>query len=35
MPTDEGDQDGHFFFNRPERGRYSAAKARAATVTVA
>ena len=20
MPTDEGDQDGHFFFNHPERG---------------
>ena len=25
MPTDEGDQDGHFFFNNPERGGYSAA----------
>jgi len=25
MPTDEGDQDGHFFFNHPERGGYSAA----------
>jgi len=20
MPTDEGDQDGHFFFNHPEKG---------------
>ena len=25
IPTDEGDQDGHFFFNHPERGGYSAA----------
>jgi len=25
MPTDENDQDGHFFFNHPERGGYSAA----------
>jgi len=25
MPTDEDDQDGHFFFNLPERGSYSAA----------
>ena len=25
MPTDEGDQDGHFFNNHPERGGYSAA----------
>ena len=25
MPTDEYDQDGHFFFNHPERGGYSAA----------
>ena len=25
MPTDEGDQDGHFFFNHPERGDYPAA----------
>ena len=25
MPTDEGDQDGHFFFNYPERGDYPAA----------
>ena len=25
MPTDEDDQDGHFFFNHPERGGYSAA----------
>ena len=25
MSTDEGDQDGHFFFNHPERGGYSAA----------
>ena len=25
MPTDEGDQDGLFFFNHPERGGYSAA----------
>jgi len=25
MPTDEDDQDGHFFFNQPERGGYSAA----------
>ena len=31
MPTDEGDQDGHFFFNHPERGDYPAAWARAAT----
>jgi len=25
MPTDEGDQDGHFFFNHPEKGGYPAA----------
>ena len=25
MPTDEDDQDGHFFSNHPERGGYSAA----------
>jgi len=25
MPTDEDDQGGHFFSNRPERGAYSAA----------
>ena len=25
MPTDEDDQDGHFLFNHPERGAYSAA----------
>ena len=25
MPTDEDDQDGHFFFNHPERGGYPAA----------
>ena len=25
MPTDEDDQDGHFFFNHPERGDYPAA----------
>ena len=25
MPTDEDDQDGHFFFNHPERGGYSTA----------
>ena len=25
MPTDEGDQDGHFFYNHPERGVYFAA----------
>ena len=25
MPTDEDDQDGHFLFNRPERGGYCAA----------
>ena len=25
IPTDEGDQDGHFFFNHPERGGYPAA----------
>ena len=31
MPTEEGDQDGHFFFNHPERGDYLAALARAAT----
>ena len=24
-PSDENDQDGHFFFNHPERGGYSAA----------
>ena len=23
MPTDEDDQDGHFFYNHPERGAYS------------
>jgi hypothetical protein len=27
MPTDEGDQDGHFLFNHPERrGNFAAAK---------
>jgi len=25
MPTDEDDQDGHFFYNPPERGAYFAA----------
>ena len=25
MPTDEDDQDGHFFYNHPERGAYFAA----------
>jgi len=25
MPTDEDDQDGHFFCNHPERGAYFAA----------
>jgi len=25
MPTDEDEQDGHFFFNHPERVGYSAA----------
>jgi len=25
MPTDEDDQDGHFFFSHPERRGYSAA----------
>ena len=25
IPTDEGDQDGHFFYNHPERGDYFAA----------
>ena len=25
MPTDEDDQDGHFFYNHPERGCYFAA----------
>ena len=25
MPTDEGDQDGHFLLNHPERGDYPAA----------
>ena len=25
MPTDEDDQNGHFFYNHPERGAYSAA----------
>jgi len=25
MSTDEDDQDGHFFYNHPERGAYSAA----------
>jgi len=25
MPTDEGDQNGHFFFSHPERGGYFAA----------
>ena len=25
MPTDEDDQDGHFFYNHPERGGYFAA----------
>jgi len=24
-PPDEDDQDGHFFYNHPERGAYSAA----------
>ena len=24
MPTDENDQDGHFFYNHPERGGYFA-----------
>ena len=34
MPTDEDDQDGHFFFNHPERGGgYTATKAHAATAT--
>ena len=23
MPTDENNQDGHFFYNHPERGGYS------------
>ena len=26
MPTDEGNQDGHFFFNHPEREGYFAAE---------
>ena len=25
MPTDEDDQDGHFFYNHPERGAFFAA----------
>jgi len=25
MPTDEDDQDGHFFYDHPERGGYFAA----------
>lgn len=25
MPTDEDDEDGHFFYNHPERGVYFAA----------
>ena len=25
IPTDEDDQDGHFFYNHPKRGSYSAA----------
>ena len=25
IPTDEDDQDGHFFYNHPERGAYFAA----------
>jgi len=25
MPTDEDDQDGHFFYNHPGRGAYFAA----------
>jgi len=25
MPTDEDDQDSHFFYNHPERGAYFAA----------
>jgi len=25
MPTDEDGQDGHFFYNHPERGAYFAA----------
>jgi len=25
MPTDEDDQDGHFFYNHPEREAYPAA----------
>ena len=33
MPTDENDQDDHFFFDNPERGEYPAVLARAATVT--
>jgi len=32
MPTDEGDQDGSFFFSHPERGDYSAAPAAATAV---
>ena len=28
MPMDENDQDGHFFYNHPERGGYFAALAR-------
>ena len=28
MPTDEDDQDGHFFFNHPKRGNYPAAYCR-------
>ena len=33
MPTDEDDQDGHFFFNHPERECYSAASAHETIVT--
>ena len=33
IPTDEGDQDGLFFFNHPEREGYFAAWAREAFVT--
>jgi len=33
MPMDEDNQDDHILFNHPERGGYSAAEARAASVT--
>ena len=33
MPTEEDDQDGHFFYNHPERGAYFAASARAAAAS--